>query len=163
MTNDSYTTYKNLSIEDSDFKDDQFDLVLSSQAFHYVESFELICEKVFRYIKPGGSFVFSVEHPIFTSRDEQSWYYDEKGNALHWPVDHYQSEGLRETSFLTENVTKYHRTVSTYINELIKAGLTIKKVEESRVTTKAIENNPLMKDENRRPMFLLISVYKPMV
>ena len=163
MTDDSRVSYKKVPIEDIHFKEETFDFIFSSLAFHYVEPFELICEKVFRYLKSGGSFVFSVEHPIFTSRDEQDWYYDEKGSALHWPVDHYQTEGLRQTPFLTENVTKYHRTVSTYINELIIAGFTIKKVEESRVTTKTIEKDPLMKDENRRPMFLLISVYKPMV
>lgn len=110
MTDDSAITYIKMPIEDIQFADSQFDVVISSLAFHYIKSFEAVCRKVYHCLKPAGSFVFSVEHPIFTSRNEQDWHCDDQGNRLHWPVDHYQSEGLRETTFLTENVIKYHRT-----------------------------------------------------
>ncbi|WP_405173934.1 class I SAM-dependent methyltransferase [Paenibacillus sp. FSL H8-0260] len=158
-TNDPAITYIQLPIEDIDFASEQFDVVLSSLAFHYIESFAAICRKVHSFLKPGGSFIFSVEHPIFTSREEQDWYADEQGNRLHWPVDHYQSEGLRETKFLTENVIKYHRTISTYFNDLIEAGFTIKAVKEPKPSTE-MSNDPWMKDEERRPMFLIISAVK---
>lgn len=36
-----------------------------------------------------GEFVFSVEHPVFTSYGTQDWYYDKDGNILHFPVDNY--------------------------------------------------------------------------
>ncbi|OME06535.1 SAM-dependent methyltransferase [Paenibacillus odorifer] len=158
-TNDPAITYIQLPIEDIDFASEQFDVVLSSLAFHYIESFAAICRKVHSFLKPGGSFIFSVEHPIFTSREEQDWYADEQGNRLHWPVDHYQSEGLRETKFLTENVIKYHRTISTYFNDLIEAGFTIKAVKEPKPSAE-MSNDPWMKDEERRPMFLIISAVK---
>ncbi|OMC74924.1 SAM-dependent methyltransferase [Paenibacillus odorifer] len=158
-TNDPAITYIQLPIEDIDFASEQFDVVLSSLAFHYIESFAAICRKVHSFLKPGGSFIFSVEHPIFTSREEQDWYADEQGNRLHWPVDHYQSEGLRETKFLTENVIKYHRTISTYFNDLIEAGFTIKAVKEPK-PSEEMSNDPWMKDEERRPMFLIISAVK---
>ena len=119
-----------MPIEDIHFSASQFDVVISSLAIHYVQSFEALCKKVYAYLKPNGSFVFSVEHPIYTSRNEQDWVYDENGNRLHWAVDHYQTEGIRETTFLTENVIKYHRTLSTYINVLIQAGFTISAVKE---------------------------------
>ncbi|MEK4289211.1 MULTISPECIES: class I SAM-dependent methyltransferase [Paenibacillus] len=158
-TNDPAITYIQLPIEDIDFTSEQFDVVLSSLAFHYIESFAAICRKVHAFLKPGGSFIFSVEHPIFTSREEQDWYSDEQGKRLHWPVDHYQSEGLRETKFLTENVIKYHRTISTYFNDLIEAGFTIKAVKEPK-PSEEMSNDPWMKDEERRPMFLIISAVK---
>lgn len=123
QTNDAAITYIQMPIEDIAFSDSQFDIVISSLAFHYIESFEALCKKIHACLKPGGSFIFSVEHPIFTSRDEQDWHYDDHGNRLHWPVDQYQSEGLRKTSFLTDNVIKYHRTVSTYMNDVISAAL----------------------------------------
>ncbi|WP_440894998.1 class I SAM-dependent methyltransferase [Amphibacillus sp. Q70] len=159
-TNDSFIKYLNMPIEEIDFSKESFDLVISSLAFHYIESFEIICEKVYQYLKPSGSFVFSVEHPIFTTRHEQDWYYDPNGNRLHWPVDHYQAEGIRETPFLTENVIKYHRTVSTYMNGLIEAGFRVRAVKESFATEEMIKDNPDMKDENRRPMFLIIAAEK---
>lgn len=160
MTEDPSITYIKMPIEDINFSEAQFDVVISSLSFHYVKSFEVICKKVYKFLKPEGSFVFSVEHPIFTSRDEQDWYYDSQGNRLHWPVDNYQSEGIRETTFLTENVIKYHRTFSTYLNDLVDAGFTIKAVKEPEPSEEMLACIPEMKDELRRPMFLIISAEK---
>lgn len=160
QTDDPKISYVNMPIEDSTFSDSQFDVVISSLAFHYVKSFEAICTKVYDWLKPGGKFIFSAEHPMFTSRNEQDWYVDEQGNRLHWPVDHYQSEGMRETEFLTEQVVKYHRTIATYLNTLIQAGFVIKAVKEPAPTKDMLENDPAMQDEDRRPMFLIVSVEK---
>lgn len=159
-TDDPFISYLKMPIEDIDFSDSQFDVIISSLAFHYIKSFKPICQKVYDCLKPGGTFVFSVEHPIFTSRNEQDWYFDEQGNRLHWPVDNYQSEGVRETTFLTENVVKYHRTISTYINDLIGAGFSIRVVKEPKPSDEMLKNLPEMINENRRPMFLLISAEK---
>lgn len=160
LTDDPAISYMQMPIEDIDFPNTQFDVVMSSLAFHYIETFEVICKKVYDTLKPGGSFIFSVEHPVFTSRNEQDWQYDEEGNRLHWPVDNYQSEGIRKTSFLAENVIKYHRTISTYINNLIGAGFVLKAVEEPMPSEGMLKREPMMKDENRRPMFVIISVEK---
>jgi SAM-dependent methyltransferase len=160
MTNDSLISYIKMPIEDINFSDSQFDVVISSLAFHYIKSFEAICKKVYDCLKPGGTFVFSVEHPIFTSRNEQDWYYDDKGNRMHWAVDNYQSEGLRETTFLTENVIKYHRTFSTYINDLINSGFIVRTVKEPIPSEEMLKSMPEMKDELRRPMFLIILAEK---
>ncbi|TVY08845.1 class I SAM-dependent methyltransferase [Paenibacillus cremeus] len=160
MTDDPFISYMRMPIEDIDFSNDQFDVVLSSLAFHYIESFEPICRKLFDCLKSGGAFIFSVEHPIFTSRDHQDWYTDDEGNRLHWAVDNYQDEGVRDTSFLTDHVIKYHRTLSTYINTLIRAGFCIKAVHEPAPSEELIETVPGMKDELRRPMFLIISAVK---
>lgn len=160
LTEDLAITYMRMPIEAIDFPNGQFDVVVSSLAFHYIESFEEICKKVYDLLKPGGSFIFSVEHPIFTSRNEQDWHYDEEGNRLHWPVDNYQSEGVRTTSFLAENVIKYHRTISTYLNTLIGAGFVLKAVKEPMPSDNMLNSNPMMKDENRRPMFVILSIEK---
>ncbi|MCK1983695.1 MULTISPECIES: class I SAM-dependent methyltransferase [Peribacillus] len=159
-TDDPFISYMKMPIEDIDFSGSEFDVVISSLAFHYIESYEAICKKVHGCLKPGGTLVFSVEHPIFTSRNEQAWYVDDHGNHLHWPVDNYQSEGVRETTFLTENVVKYHRTISTYMNDLICAGFSIKAVKEPMPSDEMLKSVPEMKDENRRPMFLIISAVK---
>ncbi|WP_442602366.1 class I SAM-dependent methyltransferase [Paenibacillus sp. KN14-4R] len=160
LTSDPAITYLQMPIEDIDFPSEQFDVVISSLAFHYVEAFADLCKKVYDCLKPGGSFIFSVEHPIFTSRNEQDWHYDNEGNNLHWPVDHYQAEGMRNTSFLTDNVIKYHRTIATYFNALLDAGFTIKAVSEPEPSEEMLETVAGMKDELRRPMFLIIAAVK---
>lgn len=160
MTNDPLITYMKMPIEDMQFADAQFAVVISSLVFHYVASFEMVCKKVFDCMHEGGSFIFSVEHPIFTCRSEQDWYYDEAGDPLHWPVDQYADEGARETTFLTAGVIKYHRTLSSYMNTLIQAGFCITAVEEPMPSDETIANIPDWKDENRRPMFLIIAAEK---
>ncbi|GLI07526.1 hypothetical protein YDYSG_35560 [Paenibacillus tyrfis] len=67
---------------------------------------------------------------------------------------------MRETTFVTENVIKYHRTLSTYINDLIDAGFRIRAVKEPIPSEEMLKSEPDMQDELRRPMFLIISAEK---
>ncbi|KAH8813032.1 methyl transferase [Xylogone sp. PMI_703] len=45
----------------------RFDVVFSSLAVHYLVELESLVRTVFKVLKPGGVFVFSAEHPIFTA------------------------------------------------------------------------------------------------
>lgn len=159
-TNDPAIEYRRLAIEDMDFAAGAFDVVISSLAFHYVEHFDIVCRKVWECLTTGGAFVFSVEHPIFTALAQQDWYYDSHGKRLHWPVDDYQDEGVRYTRFLDNDVVKYHRTIATYMNSLIEAGFSISNISEPQPTPKTLVRYPDMKDETRRPLFLLIVAVK---
>lgn len=152
--------YIHSTIEEIEVKNEAFDVVISSLALHYIEDFHKACEKVYGTLKQGGDFVFSVEHPIFTAYGNQEWYTDESGEILHWPVDNYFYEGKRESNFLGEDVMKYHRTLTTYINDLLKCGFAIKEVTEPLPPKKMLDEIEGMKDELRRPMMLLISAQK---
>jgi SAM-dependent methyltransferase len=123
-------TYEVQRMEDVDYPANSFDAVISSLAFHYIASFDDIVTKVKKCLVDGGDFVFSVENPVFTAYGTGDWYYNEKGERLHWPVDNYFSEGIRKANFLGEDVFKYHKTMSTYINTLVKHGFKITKVVE---------------------------------
>lgn len=147
-------------LEKMDFPESSFDVVISSLAFHYVASFGDVCEKVSRCLVAGGDFIFSAEHPVFTAYGRQDWCYDEQGNKLHWPVDGYFSEGARKAAFLGEEVVKYHKTLTTYLNSLIKYGFEIIGVVEPQPSKEMLENVEGMKDELRRPMMLLVSAKK---
>jgi SAM-dependent methyltransferase len=149
-----------MPIEDIDFPVDSFDVVISSLAFHYIESFEDILSKIYKCLSNQGHFVFSVEHPIFTAQGKQDWYYDDHGSRLHWPVDKYFTEGMRKAVFLGEEVTKYHKTLTTYLNSLIKAGFEITGLVEPMPAGNLLDTVPGMMDELRRPMMLLVSARK---
>lgn len=156
LTNDPAIRYQQDAIEDIHFKAGEFDVVISSLAFHYVADFNTTCQKVQHCLKPGGAFVFSVEHPIFTAIAAQDWHYDKTGKRLHWPVDDYQRQGFRNTRFLGHDVVKYHRTLAAYINTLIDNGFRIAQIAEPEPSAEALKKFLEMKDENRRPMFLLV-------
>jgi ubiquinone/menaquinone biosynthesis C-methylase UbiE len=59
--------FMRMPVEDIDFPENSFDIVISSLVFHYIMSFDDVCRGVSRSLVPGGDFVFSVEHPIFTA------------------------------------------------------------------------------------------------
>lgn len=149
--------YAKLAMEDMDFDADSFDVVISSLAFHYTPDFEDICIRIKKCLKPGGDFIFSVEHPTFTAQGKQDWQYDASGEPVHWPVDNYFDEGKRNAVFLGERVTKYHKTLTTYLSTLIRTGFTIKEIIEPKPEEHLLDNVPEMKNELRRPMMLLVS------
>jgi SAM-dependent methyltransferase len=151
--------YRCVPIEDYEYPENSFDAVISSLAFHYVKSFDDICARVQRCLTVDGDFVFSVEHPIFTSQGRQDWVYDDAGNPLHWPVDDYFYEGERAARFLDEDVVKYHRTVTAYINGLLRCGFEITGFREPMPTDEMLDM-PGMRDELRRPTMLIISAKK---
>lgn len=160
MTKSPLIEYIVKPIEDIDYDSNSFDVVISSLAFHYIESFDDICKKVNKCLPKGGEFVFSVEHPIFTAQGLQDWHYDEQGKKLHWPVDRYFTEGIRKANFLGEEVLKYHKTTTTYVNGLIISGFEITGFIEPMPEESMLKDNDEMQDELRRPMMLLISARK---
>lgn len=160
MTNDPRVEYRQLAIEHIGYLSEEFDVIISSLALHYVERFDLVCRNVFHSVAPNGTLVFSVEHPMFTAVEAQDWHYGPNGERLHWPVDDYLREGVRHTAWLAEDVVKYHRTISTYTNELIDAGFSIARIVEPAPPAEMLAERPDYQDELRRPMFLLFTAVK---
>lgn len=114
-----------------------------------------------RCLSAGGHFVFSVEHPVFTAQGSQEWHCDAQGNHLHWPVDNYFSEGVRKAGFLGEEVMKYHKTLTAYVNGLLQNGFELLELVEPQPEPGLLEAYPeIMRDELRRPMMLLVSARK---
>lgn len=147
------------AMEDLVFSPASFDVVLSSLAFHYVRDFDALVQKIAAWLTPGGTFVFSVEHPTFTAYGSQDWYYDENGNILHFPVDRYFYEGQRDAVFLGEHVLKYHRTLTSYVGALLQNGFLLTDLKEPMPPAEMLDL-PGMLDEMRRPMMLLLRADK---
>lgn len=159
-TSSPIVSYRCTAMEDADYGGACFDVVLSSLVLHYTPDFLAVCQKVYSALGPQGVFVFSVEHPIFTAHGSQDWIYASSGSREHWPVDRYFMEGERKTVFLDNEVIKYHKTVTTYVDSLLRCGFSITGLVEPTPAEHLLHTVPEMQDELRRPMMLLISAEK---
>ncbi|OAP59820.1 hypothetical protein AYL99_04822 [Fonsecaea erecta] len=61
---------------------------------------------VFATLRPGGRFVFSIEHPVLTAPADASWHRDVARGMVFWPLNQYWDEGVRVTDWLAEGVRK---------------------------------------------------------
>ncbi|WP_300683707.1 class I SAM-dependent methyltransferase [Acutalibacter sp. 1XD8-36] len=151
--------YRLCGIEDYEYPADEWDIVVSNLALHYIENLEAVYQKVFTTLKPGGVFLFNIEHPVFTSGVGQDWVYDADGAPLYWPIDGYFLPGERVTNFLGCKVKKQHHTLTQIINGLLCCGFTLTAVEEAQPPEEML-GQPGMADELRRPMMLLVRAEK---
>ena len=155
-TSDAAITYLRADLERVELPEAAFDLAYSSLALHYLEDLSALLAKVHRALVPGGRFLFSVEHPIFTAPAKAGWLPDGEGRKR-WPVDSYFAEGPRRTDWLAKGVIKQHRTLGTYLNLLLRQGFALVHVEEWGPTDEQIAAHPSWAEERQRPMFLLVS------
>ena len=155
-SDDPLVKYLRVDLEELELPAASFDLAYSSLAFHYLEDLGILIGQVSRALAPGGSLVFSVEHPMFTAPIRPEWSADADGRKA-WPVGAYLDEGPRSTDWLTSAVIKQHRTFATYINMLIAAGFTLLHVEEWGPSAEQIASHPEWASERQRPPFLLVA------
>ncbi|MEK4251750.1 class I SAM-dependent methyltransferase [Paenibacillus sp. FSL W7-1287] len=149
--------YVRSSMEDIEFEHNQFDLIVSSLAFHYVEDFEALIQRITKWMKPNGYLVFSTEHPVILAHKSQSgWIRDANEQPLYWPMDNYGEEGERSQFWGIDGVIKYHRKLSTLVNTLIRHGLVIQEIDEPEATKEGLVKMPRMVNERKRPSFIVI-------
>jgi len=153
-------TYRVCSMEGYEYPESVYDLVISNLALHYIADLDPVFEKVFQTLKPGGIFLFNIEHPVFTAGINEDWLYDQDGAPTAWPVDDYFYPGERQTIFLGQRVTKQHHTLTQILMGVIRAGFSLEHVEEAQPSREMMDIEG-MKDEMRRPMMLLVRARRP--
>ena len=158
-TDDQRITYQQADMEALELPAGSFDLAYSSLALHYIDRLDRLLTVVHGALVPGGRFVFSVEHPIYTAPRQPGWVTDDKGGST-WPIDAYLVEGPRSTDWLTKGVIKQHRTLATYLRLLTAAGFAVRHVEEWGPTDEQIAARPELAIERERPAFLLIEALR---
>ena len=153
--------YINMPMEDIGKLKEQFDVAISSLAFHYVENFASVVADISKHLVSGGVFVFSQENPINTCHaGGDRWTRDENGNKLYVNLKNYSVEGKRESTWFVDNVVKYHRRFSTVVNNLADAGFIIEKMEEPLPDEELLKKYPEYEDLFHKPDFLIVRARK---
>lgn len=115
--------------EDIGIPKQYFDAVYSIYAIGWTTNLAATFGLIHSYLKPGGYFIFSWDHPLYAHLKSQ--------NGQIYLDGSYQNEGvIKYPKFKGEDapVIIPKRKLATYINELIRAGFTIESVVESDVS-----------------------------
>jgi len=148
-------TYRRADLDELELRASAYDLAYSALTLHYVSDLPRLLETVHRALRPKSSLVLTVEHPIYTAPTTVD-FADVDGRRV-WPLDRYGDEGVRLRDWLAPGVRKQHRTFGTWINSLVDAGFTVRRVIDWRPDGQQIDAQPGLADEVDRPMFLIIA------
>ena len=148
--------YRRADVEALTLPDRCCDLVVSSLVLHYVADYSRLVRRVARWLRPGGRFVFSVEHPVCTAADPMTGW-TATGDRTVWPVDDYASEGPRTQHWIIDGVRKHHRRTATLIGGLLAAGLQLTGIEEPVPGPAAVRSHPELAEHLRRPPVLVLA------
>lgn len=153
-TADPAITYRRADLDQLALPQAAFDLAYSSLALHYLENLAPLLATIHQALAPGGAFVFSVEHPLYTAPSQPAFTATPEGRRI-WPLDRYLEEGPRTTNWFAPGVVKQHRTIATYVTALLAAGFTLTALNEWGPSPEQIAATPAWAAERDRPPFLL--------
>jgi SAM-dependent methyltransferase len=148
-------TYQRADLNEVQLRAGAYDLAYSALTLHYLSDLARLFATVHRALRSDGLLVLTVEHPIYTAPTTLD-FVESDGRRV-WPLDQYGEEGVRQRDWLAPGVLKQHRTLGTWINSLIDAGFSIKRVIDWRPSPEQIAARPQLADEVERPMFLVIA------
>ncbi|OOF48865.1 hypothetical protein BKK52_04680 [Rodentibacter trehalosifermentans] len=144
----------------ADLPEENFDVITSSFAFHYVQDFSALLTAIFKKLKPKGTLVFSQEHPITTCHKMgERWEKDENKQQVAYRLNHYRDEGERERNWFKQPFKTYHRTTATIINHIISTGFQIEQMAEPMLAEHP-QWHAEFKDLQHRPVLLFIRAKK---
>ncbi len=111
--------------EEGDIQKGYFDIIYSIYALGWTSNLGKTVEFIYSYLKPGESFIFSWEHPVYSNLQ-----YGTEEVAI--KSSYHEETSITFETFKGENVQAilYKRKISTYINELNRAGFIIERIEE---------------------------------
>lgn len=103
-----------------------YDLVLSCSVVHYIANLDELLAKIRESLKPGGTFIVSVDNPILSITRTLP----NQPNGMSRRFELYSNQGPRVQEWLGENVVKYHRTLEEYWRVITEAGFKIESIKE---------------------------------
>jgi trans-aconitate methyltransferase len=145
------------SMEEWRPKPEQYELVISRFALHYLADLASVFTKVRDSLVPGGKFVFSVQHPVLTSSAKSA---EGSGRRSDWVVDDYFNQGERVEPWIGKKVIKYHRTIEEYFQLLMKAGFSVDNLREGMPRAENFSSQEEYERRMRIPVVLMISSTK---
>ena len=158
------------------FPDAAFDFAVAFMSLMDIPETDRTLAEVFRVVRPGGFFQFSITHPCSDTphrrniRDETGttrgievgrYFEQTTGRIDEWlfgaaPAE--AREGLRPF-----RVPRFHHTLSEWLNAIVEAGFLLERVEEPFASDETVQQCPDVQDTQVMAYFLHIRCRRPAV
>ena len=156
------------------FAEANFDFATAFMSLMDIADLEKTLEEIYRVLKPGGFFQFSIMHPCFDTPHRRNLR-DESGRTFAYEIGDYfdvSGEGVAEWIFsaappkLKEQFSKFRipffrRTLSEWLNLLVEKGFVLERFGEPRPDDATVRKIPNIQDAQVIPYFLHVRVRKP--
>jgi len=156
------------------FRDAEFDFATAFMSFQDICGQEEAVSEAFRVVKQGGFFQFSITHPCFQT-PKWKWVHDEEGRRSAMIVgDYFAMDGKchvdewifgaapaeLKQKYPKFKVPYYKRTLSSWLNLLIRNRFTIEELAEPTPDDDTLAANPQEADARVIAYFLIIRCRK---
>jgi SAM-dependent methyltransferase len=112
------------------FPDATFDAAVAVLVFEHIEPYQEAIGEVARVLRPGGRFLFFLNHPLLQTPDS-GWIDDHILEEQYWRIGPYLVEdtSMQEVADGVE-LPFVHRPLSRYVNAMAGVGLRVARMEE---------------------------------
>ncbi|MDD2710557.1 MAG: class I SAM-dependent methyltransferase [Verrucomicrobiae bacterium] len=166
--------YRVASAQELPFDEGSFDFATAVMSLMDMPAPERVMAEVWRALKPGGFFQFSITHPCFDTPHRRNLR-NEKGLTYAIEVGDYfrnLNGGIAEWLFsaapmeLRQTLPKFKaprftRTLSQWVNMLLDAGFVIERMREPRPDDETVRKCPVIQDAQVVSYFLQVRARKP--
>jgi len=166
--------YRVASAVELPYADASFDFAASFMCLMDVPETEKVLSEAFRILRPGGFLQFSIEHPCYNTpyrrnlRDENGATYALEVGGYFETMDGEVPEWIfgslprdKRKNYKPFKTPRFRRTVSEWLNLLIKTGFLLEEVREPRPGDATVKECPDVQDAQVVAYFLHIRVTKP--
>ena len=142
------------------FPSSSFDAVVACLVFEHIDAVDDAVAEVGRVLKPGGHFVFFLNHPLLQTPGS-GWIDDRILDEQYWRIGAYlvEDSGLEEMD-KGVFIPFVHRPLSRYVNAMAAAGLFIERMEEPAPPAGFLQRAEEYKDAATIPRLLFLRARK---
>ncbi len=166
--------YLAASAERIPFTDEIFDFVVSTMCMMDMAEQEAAVREIWRVLKPGGFFQFSITHPC-TDTPSRQWIKDENGNKVALASAGYFADppGAVEewifsltppdlrAQFPMFRTPRFNLTLSAWLNMLAQNGFQLEETVEPHADEMLAQSCPFLADSRLVPMYIIFRWRKP--
>ncbi len=144
------------------FPDEHFDAVVACLVFEHIEAVDVAIEEVSRVLKPGGRFLFFLNHPLLQAPNS-GWIDDQ---TLDPPEQYWRIGPYLVEDHSIEEVEKdvfipfIHRPLSRYVNAMSSVDLIIRRMVEPTPPPGFLARAQEYADASTIPRLLFLSAEK---